>query len=180
MRKLAILTILCLFQAFQANAAIKGSLSKEEMKELDAPTQTIMKDNGNLVKQEVSLTKYDRLTFNEGYKYDFKQDKNIPSYLELAMTRSERLIVLPDGRIQFLVKKGSFVDNIVVIMSHTKQGQAFFPKHFPSSFRLHNDFFISGDNVLDIINQLVAPWASTNNLHADTYINNIVEFSVAK
>lgn len=157
---------------------ITGSLSQDELVTLNATTST---DNGNQLvhNPDVSSGNYDRLKFGEKKEYRFERDKQIPRYLALKITSSSRLKVLPDQKIRFQIKQGSLMDNIPVLLSHTQDAKAYFPKGFTNSMRFYNDFYITGDNVADLINQMLEPWREQYRVHADAHINNIIEFTMA-
>lgn len=161
-----------------AENSIAGSLSKEELVTLNGTSS----DTGNQLSRERVSTgeeTYDRLKFTEKQSYDFKADHQLPSYLALKVTSSSRLKVMPDMRIRFAVKAGSLMENMGVLFSHTSGGKPYFHKNFPDSLRFYNDFYITGDNVADLMNQMIEPWREKHTAHAYAHLNNIVEFTVS-
>ncbi|KFE28719.1 hypothetical protein FXE84_01925 [Vibrio cholerae] len=181
MKKLIyVLIFLCASSSVMANSiAVKGSLS--------SPVPQPKVDNVVLDKElppDAGLAEfyqkpnYDTLknpTEND-YRTLQNWDANIPAYLALKTTQSKRLIVLPDGKIRFLVSAESFSSNIQSLMSHT-HGKAYFPNKFPQGMRLFNDFFLYGDSVLDIIDQLAEPFSAKYNVKADVWLNNVISFT---
>lgn len=162
--------------AAPAFAEITGSLTS---KELVSMNQTAKTSGNQLVPSiENSDGKYDRLNFSKTKNYDFEKDKKIPSYLGLRLTKTKRINVLPDQKVRFKVTADSLIANINILLSHTN-GRAFFHENFPKSFRFYNSFYVTGDNVASILDQLVEPWRIDHNAHATTHINNIVEFTAS-
>ncbi|EOW9160726.1 hypothetical protein [Vibrio cholerae] len=181
MKKLInILFILCVSSSVMANSiAVKGSLSSPvPQPKVDAVIvdKELPPDAG--ISEFHPKPKYDTLknpTEND-YRTLQNWDANIPAFLALKTTQSKRLIVLPDGKIRFLVSDDSFISNIKILMSHT-YGKAYFPSKFPQGMRLYNEFYLYGDSVLDIIDQLAHPFGAKYNVEARVWINNIVSFS---
>ncbi len=158
----------------EKTSAIPGTLGASQTK-----TATSNFEAGdNTLKQAVSTQAYDRLSFSQGKVYQTHKDVPDPAYLKLAITRSNRLTVTPDKRIKFKIKPGKLEDNINELLSHTVDGTAYFPQNFPASIRMYNDFSITGDSVLAIIDTMIEPWADSRQLWAETHINNVIEFKI--
>lgn len=170
------LVVLLALNASQAFAQITGSLTQSELVSMNETAKT---DGNRLYRDdEANSEAYDRLQFSSTHDYDFKQEKKIPAYLGVKITKTKRLLILPDQRIRFLVKNESLIENIQSLLSHTS-GSAYFHSNFPKSFRFYNDFYVTGDNVAAIMDQLIEPWRAKHNAHATTHLNNVVEFTVS-
>lgn len=178
------LAVSLLAVALQSAAApiVKGSVTADPTK---AGSNVLITNNGQAsvntppVESEQKLQKIDRLNFSAGLEYQYKQDAELHSYLRWKKTRTTRLHVMPNGKARFRVMKGPLKDNLEALIKDHTFGDTYFPKNFPSSMRLYNDFFLEGENVLDIVNQLLDPFRITNNAHAVTHPNQIVAFTAS-
>lgn len=100
------------------------------------------------------------------------------SYLELNITKSDRLKVRDDGTIVFIVMPDTLEQNARDLLAHTKDASLYTAKNFPEALRLYNSFTLEGDDVLVILDQMIAPFYDTENVIGDYYPNNIVELKV--
>jgi hypothetical protein len=170
---------------FAQPIAVKGSIPLDATGAV-VPTMPVViegsetPENAGLVDYEEE-PKFDALKVKDTPKYDHLRDvtKRIPEYLNLKVTYSDRVQVLPDGKVRFSVTASSLRDNVETLLSHT-HAVPFFPKDFPENMRLFNEFYLYGDNVLDILDQLISPFAEQQNVHAYPHINNVVEFSFTR
>lgn len=162
--------------------SIVGSMSKSET-ELGTENLLVMEadplsENANHLRPELGSSTIERMQFTEQQEYAFKTDEKIYPYLEVKLTRTDRLRVLADGRIRFLVKRGSLQANLESLMGHTL-AKTYFPPNFPSSMRMFNDFDLTGNNILEIADQMLEPWGLTDNVFGRAHINDVVEFGLA-
>ncbi|WP_026959792.1 hypothetical protein [Aliagarivorans taiwanensis] len=131
------------------------------------------------IEQPKQATKVDTFSFNRyGSRALDNLYEQVPSYLDLAITFSDRVSVLPNGEIEFQVKRGSLKHNASSLIGHTLGGSIYTRENFPSSLRFENDFSLRGENVLEILDKLIAPFFDSENVESVVYINNIVELTI--
>ncbi|ARP06557.1 hypothetical protein K08M3_50470 [Vibrio alginolyticus] len=99
-------------------------------------------------------------------------------YLELNITKSQRLKVLDDGTILFTVYPKTLEQNARDLLAHTKGANLWVPKNFPKALRMFNSFQLQGDDVLDILDQMIAPFYDKRNVVGDYYPNKVVTLQV--
>lgn len=121
---------------------------------------------------------YDSTTFAmPNSALNIKKDTDY-EYLELRLTRTERLKVLPDGRIVFTVLPEPLESNARALLGHTKGANLYVDKNFPKALRMYNRFQLTGNNVLDILDQMIAPFYDRENVVGDYHPNEIVTLKI--
>lgn len=116
--------------------------------------------------------------FKPTTKYLEENDDELYPYLRLKNTQSSRIQVLPDRKIKFLVKKGSLISNVKALMRETVGAELWHHKSFPYSLRLHNNFYLTGYDILDVLDQLIAPFNKRESVVSNYYPNNIVTLTI--
>lgn len=96
------------------------------------------------------------------------------SYLQVVGAGDERLKI-EDGQLAFKVEPGSLQDNLEKLASYTRHTNIVY--NVSKNHRLPNEFWVYGDGVLSIIDQLVDPFVSPRPVKANWYENNIVEIT---
>ncbi|HGK7310997.1 hypothetical protein [Aeromonas caviae] len=93
------------------------------------------------------------------------------SYLALVSTEDGRLRV-ENGELYYLVKQGSLESNIRELFSHT-QSTTLISKVSPNHM-MPNTFWLHGKGVLEILDQIVAPFTTPQNIRWSAYQNDLV------
>ncbi|MNU41642.1 hypothetical protein D3C71_303830 [compost metagenome] len=93
------------------------------------------------------------------------------SYLALVSTGNERLRV-ENGELYYLVKQGSLEANVRELFSHT-QSTTLISKVSPNHM-MPNTFWLHGKGVLEILDQIVAPFTTPQNIRWNAYQNDLV------
>lgn len=106
------------------------------------------------------------------------------SQRQLLGTKQEYLMVVKptsriyvndvDGQVYFFAKKGSLKDNLTALFESTSVS---FPLIYHVSEQHHNptDMWLYGENVLDILNSLLASYNEPHPIRATSWGNRIVE-----
>lgn len=108
-------------------------------------------------------------------KRDFHYD-----YLNLRITKSKRLRVKPDGTIVFVVYPETLEQNTRSLLGHTKGAVLYVDEGFPKALRMFNTFELEGQGVLEILDQMIAPFYSARNVVGRYTPNKVVRLIIAE
>lgn len=123
---------------------------------------------------------YDSLSYKmPNTALNLKRD-HFYDYLNLKTTRSARLHVKPDGTIVFIVRPETLEQNVRTLLGHTKGAVLWVEPHFPKALRMFNTFEVQGNDVLEVLDQLIAPFYATRNVIGEYHPNNVVRLTIAE
>ena len=186
---LAVSALACMisYPVFAADEALPVKVSEPKTKTSEVPgtlgaknqsIKTNYEPGQNSLQPRPSTGIYDRLQFAEANKYTLERNRLLPDYAKVKVTRSNRLMVMPNGQVKFTTSAGTLQSNIQTLLMHTNGGTSYFPADFPASIRLFNEYTMTGDNVIHLIDQMVEPWSQSHRLTYKTYINNVIQFNI--
>lgn len=168
-----------IFPTMLAALAVSSSVMANVVEVVDTPlgANNVVTKDGSM-EEVVKKAPYDSLSYEMPTSaLQLKKDVAY-SYLELNITKSQRLKVRDDGTIVFIVMPDTLEQNARDLLAHTKDANLYTAKNFPEALRLYNSFPLEGDDVLVILDQMIAPFYDTENVIGDYYPNNIVELKV--
>jgi len=182
LKTIFVMSLLVSSTTFAETIKVVGSMSSENSNASEIVSESLELEANAGQRELTRVPEYNpmRPTIKKDYRELQAELDEVPQYLKLKVTMSKRLVVLPDGKIRFLASSVSLKDNIVTLLSHTETGIPYFQKDFPENMRLFNEFYLYGDNVLDIVDQLIEPFTSKHNVHAFPHLNNVIEFTFTR
>lgn len=140
-----------------ANSPVAHGVTPPIKTTVQSATFVPLKPVGNSIQTSVLSVKQSPVKSNApSYYLQSKLPKPDYPYLALVGGPDDRFRV-SNGELEFLIKTGPLVDNIKALMAKTSGSNVRFLK-VSISHRFPNNFWVRGDGVLSILDQMVAPF----------------------